>query len=125
MISDTDPSRGGSSALESEKEKSERSELDEGEKSAPNSPSSRKMRNRSQKMTPNLDSDEDMYKETNSYRGEIARNRYKAVQQNILHFSEHSNYISGYERDKENGIDGHITSPPWQAKGPPPISPLS
>ncbi|KAG5884480.1 hypothetical protein JTB14_001275 [Gonioctena quinquepunctata] len=106
-------SRGESSALESEKERSEISELDEGDsikgvKSPINSPNSKKNRNRSLKNTPEIDTDEEMGEEQTKYREEIARNRRRALQQNILHFPKFQNFL------KSTSLDLGETSPQSQ-----------
>ncbi|KAG5870794.1 hypothetical protein JTB14_035287 [Gonioctena quinquepunctata] len=114
-------SRGESSALESEKKRSEISELDEGDsikgvKSPINSPNSKKNRNRSLKNTPEIDTDEEMGEEQTKYRKEIARNCRKALQQNILHFPKFQNFVSAYDRDFEYSSDGDDTLTPSQLK---------
>ncbi|KAG5867214.1 hypothetical protein JTB14_013753 [Gonioctena quinquepunctata] len=102
-------SRGESSALESEKQRSEISELDEGGsikgvKSPINSPNSKKNRNRSLKNTPEIDT---------------ARNRRRALQQNILHFPKFPNFVSAYDRDSEYSSGGDNTLTPSQMKNTP------
>ncbi|KAG5892891.1 hypothetical protein JTB14_032614 [Gonioctena quinquepunctata] len=117
-------SRGESFALESEKERSEISELDEGGsikgvKSPINSPNSKKNRNRSLKNTPEIDTDEEIGEDQTKYREEISRNRRKALQQNILHFPKFPNYVSAYDRDFEYSSGGDDTLTPSQLKNTP------
>ncbi|KAG5885559.1 hypothetical protein JTB14_018210 [Gonioctena quinquepunctata] len=98
-------SRGESSALESEKERSEISELDEGDSIKGIA-----------ENTPEIDTDEEMGEEQTKYREEIARNRRRALQQNILHFPKFQNFVSAYDRDFEYSSGGDDTLTPSQLK---------